>query len=114
MQTALEQLNSRQSPILELRFGIHNGPVVAGVIGQRKFSYDLWGDTVNTASRMESHGVPGCVQVSRATYARLCDKYVMEERGVLEVKGKGGMDTFFLTGRLPDAGARSRARSETL
>jgi class 3 adenylate cyclase len=105
MLTTLAKLNSRQNPILELRIGIHTGPVVAGVIGERKFSYDLWGDTVNTASRMESHGVPGRVQVSRATYVRLCDKYVMEKRGVLEVKGKGGMDTFLLTGRRLDVDA---------
>jgi len=86
---------------LALRIGIHSGPVVAGVIGRQKFSYDLWGDTVNTASRMESHGVPGRIQATPDTYARLRDRYQFEERGRITVKGKGEMTTYFLVGRLP-------------
>jgi class 3 adenylate cyclase len=84
---------------LAVRIGIDTGPVVAGVIGRRKFSYDLWGDTVNTASRMESSGVPGCIQVTERTYRRLRDGFRLERRGSIEVKGKGEMTTWFLVER---------------
>jgi class 3 adenylate cyclase len=84
---------------LQVRIGIDTGPVVAGVIGRRKFSYDLWGDTVNTASRMESNGVPGCIQVTDRTYRRLRDRYRFERRGPVQVKGKGELVTWFLVGR---------------
>jgi len=84
---------------LKVRIGIHTGPVVAGVIGTRKFSYDLWGDTVNTASRMESHGVAGQIQVSQATYEWLQDDYLFEKRGMIQIKGKGELMTYFLAGR---------------
>jgi len=84
---------------LQVRVGIDTGPVVAGVIGRHKFIYDLWGDTVNTASRMESHGVPGCIQVTDRTYRRLKDGYRFERRGPVQVKGKGEMVTWFLLGR---------------
>jgi class 3 adenylate cyclase len=84
---------------LAARIGIDTGPVVAGVIGRRKFSYDLWGDTVNTASRMESNGVPGCIQVTERTYRRLRDGFRLERRGPIQVKGEGEMTTWFLVGR---------------
>jgi class 3 adenylate cyclase len=84
---------------LALRIGIDTGPVMAGVIGTSKFSYDLWGDTVNTASRMESHGVPGCIQVTARTYERLKDGYRFERRGPIAVKGKGEIVTYLLVGR---------------
>jgi class 3 adenylate cyclase len=84
---------------LAVRIGIDTGPVVAGVIGRRKFSYDLWGDTVNTASRMESSGVPGCIQVTERSYRRLRDGFRLERRGSIEVKGKGEMTTWFLVER---------------
>lgn len=84
---------------MDVRIGIDTGPVVAGVIGRHKFAYDLWGDTVNTASRMESHGVPGRIQVTERTYRRLRDAYLFEPRGPVEIKGKGIMDTWFLLGR---------------
>ncbi len=84
---------------LRVRVGIHTGPVVAGVIGINKFSYDLWGDTVSIASRMESQGIDGRIQVSMATYERLKDNYFFEERGKILVKGKGEMSTYFLVGR---------------
>jgi class 3 adenylate cyclase len=83
---------------LAVRIGIDTGPVVAGVIGRSKFIYDLWGDTVNTASRMESHGVPGCIQVTARTYQRLKARYRFERRGPITVKGKGAMVTYFLLG----------------
>src|SRR5438132_1282757 len=73
---------------LDLRIGIHTGPTVAGVIGTRKRVYDVWGDTVNIASRMESHSLPGKIQVSEATYGLLASKYHFEDRGMIEVKGK--------------------------
>jgi class 3 adenylate cyclase len=69
------------------------------VIGTSKFAYDLWGDTVNTASRMESHGVPGCIQVTERTYERLRDRYRFERRGRIPVRGMGEMPTWFLLGR---------------
>jgi class 3 adenylate cyclase len=81
---------------LEMRYGIHTGPVVAGVIGKRKFSYDLWGDTVNTAARMESHGVPGRIQVTAAVCDGLAGTYRFEKRGPVEIKGKGMLTTYFL------------------
>jgi adenylate cyclase len=84
---------------LEVRIGIDTGPVVAGVIGRVKFIYDLWGDTVNTASRMESHGLPGAIQVTERAYERLRDRYELRRRGTIEVKGKGPMTTYLLIGR---------------
>jgi adenylate cyclase len=96
-QLPLKHILSKSS--LKLRIGINTGSVGAGVIGTRKFTYDLWGDTVNTASRMESLGVPGQIQVAPTTYEHLKDKYKFEERGVIDVKGKGEMMTYFLVGR---------------
>jgi adenylate cyclase len=96
------EFSARAKESVTVRIGINTGPVVAGVIGKRKFIYDLWGDTVNTASRMESHGVPGMVQLSSASRERLASKYRMRARGVIDVKGKGAMETWFLEGRLDD------------
>ncbi|HET9508461.1 MAG TPA: adenylate/guanylate cyclase domain-containing protein [Gaiellaceae bacterium] len=87
---------------LSLRVGIDSGPVVAGVIGRTKFSYDLWGDTVNTASRMESHAAPGTIQVTERTYRRLEDGFVLERRPGVVVKGKGEMTTYVLLSERPE------------
>ena len=88
---------------VQLRVGIHTGPLIAGVIGQSRFLYDLWGDTVNVASRMESLGEAGRIQVTEDVYRRLRGNYDFERRGEIDVKGKGSMATWYLTGRQPAA-----------
>lgn len=95
----IQGVSNRLGLSLRLRIGLHSGPVVAGIIGQRKQTYDLWGDTVNTASRLESHGVPGEIQVAESTYLRLMEKFRFEARGEVPVKGKGTMRTYLLKGR---------------
>ena len=95
MHGAIDTFDS--SGMLKLRIGLCSGSVIAGVIGQKRFIYDLWGDTVNTASRMELHGAAGRTHVSATTYERLRDRFRFEERGVIEVKGKGPMTTYFLS-----------------
>lgn len=99
MQKVVTKFQYPSGEPFEIRIGIHTGAVIAGVIGKKKFSYDLWGDTVNLASRMESRGLPGRIQVSAATYERLRDRYVLESRGVVEVKGFGEMETYWLVGK---------------
>lgn len=94
-QIAREFSRDREVPV-RLRIGINTGPVVAGVIGRNKFIYDLWGDTVNLASRMESYGVPDAIQVTRAVYEKLQDRYPFEARGTVEIKGKGALPTWIL------------------
>ncbi len=94
-----------------IRVGVHTGPVVAGVIGKRKFIYDVWGDTVNTASRMGSHGEPGTIHVTDGNTRQLLkDMYELSSRGEINIKGKGMMRTWFLVGRLPDGGQMAQTR----
>jgi class 3 adenylate cyclase len=100
MLEVTRQYNKEKGTNLQLRIGINSGPVVAGVIGKSKFIYDLWGDTVNLASRMESAGVPGEIQVTRSVYERLKGKFEFESRGVIQVKGKGEIDAFLLHSEL--------------
>lgn len=101
MREEMKSLRSEIGEELRIRIGINTGSVVAGVIGIQKFSYDLWGDAVNTASRMESQGVVNCIQLTETTYKYLKDKYVCEQRGSIEVKGKGKMKVYLLKGKIP-------------
>lgn len=82
----------------QFRIGINSGPVVAGIIGRQNFQYDLWGHTVNTASRMESQGLPGKIQVTASTHALLADEFVLDPRGEIDIKGIGPVTTYFLEG----------------
>jgi class 3 adenylate cyclase len=111
MQAAMRSLDGEVGQLgLELRVGINSGPVVAGVIGRKRFLYDLWGDAVNTASRMESHGTRGRIQITRATKELLDDEFVYEPRGTIPIKGKGEIEVWYLVG--PQTGA-STNRSTT-
>jgi len=106
MQQGVAAIQRVNGP-LSIRIGLHIGSVVAGVIGIRKFIYDVWGDTVNTASRLESHGAPGRVHVSEAVYSRLKGNFDFEPRGAIELKGRGASNTYFLNGPIKPATAAS-------
>src|SRR5207244_3991721 len=112
MQAAMRSVDEIGHLGLELRVGINSGPVVAGVIGRKRFLYDLWGDAVNTASRMESHGTSGRIQITRATKELLQDDFVCEPRGTMRVKGKGELEAWYLVGRRVNPADEPRAHSE--
>jgi adenylate cyclase len=101
MRCAMSGLGTRTGVAIECRFGVATGPAVAGVIGQKRFAYDLWGNTVNMAARMESHGVAGRIQVTKAVREKLDGTFLLEPRGVIEIKGAGAMEAWFLEGRVP-------------
>ncbi|MBI3396393.1 MAG: guanylate cyclase, partial [Spirochaetia bacterium] len=105
MNQMAEIKKSLGHPFWQLRIGIHSGPVTAGVIGTKKFAYDIWGDTVNTASRMESSGKPGQVNISGDTYELVKDFFECEHRGKVVAKGKGEMDMYFLLRIKPELSA---------
>ncbi len=112
MLAVIERFNAKRNRGVRIRIGMNCGPVTAGIIGTKKFAYDLWGDTVNIASRMESHGIANAIQVTEATYKRLRHKYAFQRRGIIHVKGKGALCTYFLVGRRPSkAGAVEGATS---
>jgi guanylate cyclase len=98
MCTSVDELRTAGGDRIDFRIGMNSGPCVGGVIGLRKFVFDIWGDPVNTASRMESHGVPGRIHLSEATYELIRDEFECEARGTVDVKGKGPMRTWFLVG----------------
>jgi len=102
MQSYMQHLKSAKTDIWDLRIGIHTGPVIAGVVGHKKLSYDIWGDTVNTASRMESSGMAGRVNISGITYGMVKDYFICEYRGKLPVKYKGNVDMYFVNGLRPE------------
>jgi guanylate cyclase len=112
MQGAMRSVGEMGHLGLALRVGINSGPVVAGVIGRKRFLYDLWGDAVNTASRMESHGTSGRIQITRATKELLEDEFVCEPRGTIPVKGKGDVETWYLVGRRASHAAEVEAHPE--
>jgi class 3 adenylate cyclase len=111
MRNALAGLQEQTGVAVQCRFGLATGPAVAGVIGQKRFAYDLWGNTVNMAARMESHGVAGRIQVTAAVRERLAATHAFEPRGRIDIMGAGAMETWLLEGRAGDPAPRHEASS---
>jgi class 3 adenylate cyclase len=95
----MQQNAAKGKPAFEMRVGIHTGPVVAGVVGSHKFAYDIWGNTVNTAARLEQGGVPGKINISETTYQRIRHQFECTFRGKLAAKNKGEIEMYFVDGR---------------
>ena len=114
MLEVVKQFDQKFNHGLDMRIGMHCGPVVAGVIGKQKFTYDMWGDTVNVAARMESHGLPGEIHISEAMADRLKDKYLLAQRGWVEVKGKGLLQTFWVKQKEANVELNFEEAEETL
>lgn len=110
MELMKEGKKAKKQPYWELRLGIHTGPVVAGVIGTKKFAYDMWGDAVNTASRMESSGEPGKINISSATYEQVKDFFDCEYRGKVKAKNKGDIDMYFVLNIRPDLSVKGQGK----
>lgn len=100
MQQEIQRFSTPFGDPIQLRIGLHSGAVVAGVIGTKKFSYDLWGDTVNLASRMESQGMPGRIQITETTHGIIHSQFHCQQRGTIEVKGWGELSTYWLESQL--------------
>jgi class 3 adenylate cyclase len=98
MQAYMKRRETTAAVPLQVRIGLNSGPTVAGIVGTTKFHYDLWGDMVNIAARMESHGLPGKIQIARPTYELIKDDFYCEPRGLLAIKGKGEMEAWFIMG----------------
>jgi adenylate cyclase len=109
MADAVADLKDPQGRAVPLRIGLAAGPVVAGVVGARKFFYDVWGDAVNVAARMETTDIAGRIQVPQDVYERLKHAFLLEERGDVDIKGKGVMHTWYLVRRLDDEAVRRAA-----
>ncbi len=116
MRAEAECISAEQGTPTRFRMGMHTGPLAAGVIGEKRFLYDVWGDTVNTASRLESYGVPGAIQVSAQVAERLRGRFVLTRRGEIEIKGKGLLETYFLESELsePEGGVSAPVPSEDI
>jgi len=112
MLATLERINRTLEIPFQIRIGVHTGPVIAGVIGVNKFIYDVWGDTVNLASRLEAHGLPGRIHISEATRQALAAEYDCEPRGLIDIKGIGKIATAFLGGRKAGAALTAAAAAD--
>jgi adenylate cyclase len=108
MLEAVRSLSNEIGEELAVRIGIHTGPAVAGVLGKRKLFYDVWGDSVNTAARMEAYGLPDRIQVTETVYRMLHEAYAFEHRETIDIKGKGPMQVYFLLGRSPRPCSQAR------